>query len=151
MTFPVRLQLSRRKGFNLQEHSRAVNGLPAVNCSRPGIWGNRWRIGDQDDFISDDGTVSDSFQIMSVADAIAAYRRDLERLERQCVGRFEPLRCTNLACWCHLCPKHAENGKPLDEPCPDCSDCHVDVLGPRANLPICEEVASIQTLKPRKS
>jgi hypothetical protein len=33
MTRPFRLQLSRRKGFNLQEHSRAVNGLPAVNVA----------------------------------------------------------------------------------------------------------------------
>lgn len=39
-TQPVRLQLSRRKGFDLQKHSRAVNGLTAVNCARPGKWGN---------------------------------------------------------------------------------------------------------------
>lgn len=37
---PVRLRLSRTKGFNLQEHSRAVNGLPAINCARPSKWGN---------------------------------------------------------------------------------------------------------------
>jgi hypothetical protein len=39
-TAPVRLQLSRHKGFNLQEHSRAINGLEAVNVARPGKWGN---------------------------------------------------------------------------------------------------------------
>jgi hypothetical protein len=44
---PVRIQLSRRKGFNLQEHSRAVNGLPAVNCARPGPFGNPFVIGSQ--------------------------------------------------------------------------------------------------------
>ena len=37
MSRPVRLRLSRAKGFNLQEHSQAVNGLPAVNCARPKI------------------------------------------------------------------------------------------------------------------
>lgn len=37
---PVRLRLSRAKGFNLQEHSRAVNGLPAVKVDRSTKWGN---------------------------------------------------------------------------------------------------------------
>jgi hypothetical protein len=42
---PVRLHLSRAKGFNLQAHSRATNGLPAVNVARPSGWGNPARIG----------------------------------------------------------------------------------------------------------
>lgn len=37
---PVRLQLSRRKGFDLQALSLATNGLPAVKVCRPGKWGN---------------------------------------------------------------------------------------------------------------
>lgn len=37
---PKRIQLSRRKGFNLQQASLALNGLPAVNCARPSRWGN---------------------------------------------------------------------------------------------------------------
>jgi hypothetical protein len=36
----VRLQLSRRAGFNLQAASQAANGLPAVNVARPTKWGN---------------------------------------------------------------------------------------------------------------
>ena len=44
MSKPVRLQLSRRKGFRLQEHSRAVNGLEAVNVARPSKWGNPYRV-----------------------------------------------------------------------------------------------------------
>lgn len=40
MTTPVRLQLSRKKGFDLQAWSRQVNGLPAVKVTRPGKWGN---------------------------------------------------------------------------------------------------------------
>lgn len=39
MTKPVRLQLSRKKGFNLQRHSLAANGLPAINVARPNRWG----------------------------------------------------------------------------------------------------------------
>ena len=37
---PVRLRLSRAKGFNLQDHSLATNGLSAVNVARPSKWGN---------------------------------------------------------------------------------------------------------------
>ncbi len=40
MVEPVRLQLSRRKGFDLQALSIATNGLPAVNVARPSRWGN---------------------------------------------------------------------------------------------------------------
>ena len=32
---PVRLKLSRKRGFNLQELSRGTNGLEAVNVARP--------------------------------------------------------------------------------------------------------------------
>ncbi len=34
MIRPVRLRLSRAKGFNLQAHSLATNGLEAVNVAR---------------------------------------------------------------------------------------------------------------------
>jgi hypothetical protein len=37
---PVRMRLSRAKGFNLQAASLALNGLPAVNVARPSKWGN---------------------------------------------------------------------------------------------------------------
>ena len=45
MSGPVRLQLSRRKGFDLQALSLKTNGLPAVNVARPSRWGNPWRKG----------------------------------------------------------------------------------------------------------
>lgn len=41
---PVRIQLSRRGGFNLQRASRALNGLPAINIARPGKYGNPFTI-----------------------------------------------------------------------------------------------------------
>ena len=40
MTRPVRLQLRRSRGFDLQAASRALNGLPAVVVSRPSPFGN---------------------------------------------------------------------------------------------------------------
>jgi hypothetical protein len=39
MIKPVRMQLSRAKGFNLQAASMATNGLPAINIARPGHLG----------------------------------------------------------------------------------------------------------------
>ena len=42
---PVRLQLSRRRGFNLQALSVSTNGLPAISVARPGPRGNPFRIG----------------------------------------------------------------------------------------------------------
>ena len=44
MTVPVRLQLSRKRGFNLQKLSRETNGLPAVKVTRPGAFGNRFTL-----------------------------------------------------------------------------------------------------------
>jgi hypothetical protein len=41
---PLRIQLKRTKGFNLQGESRKLNDLPAVNCSRMGKWGNPFKI-----------------------------------------------------------------------------------------------------------
>lgn len=42
MPRPVRIRLSRAKGFDLQALSYATNGLPAVNVARPSRWGNPW-------------------------------------------------------------------------------------------------------------
>jgi hypothetical protein len=46
MTFasPVRIRRSRAKDFNLQAHSHAINGLPAVNCARPSRFGNPFTV-----------------------------------------------------------------------------------------------------------
>lgn len=40
---PQRIQLSRAKGFRLQEASMALNGLPAVKVDRSTPYGNPWR------------------------------------------------------------------------------------------------------------
>lgn len=100
---PVRLQLSRRKGFNLQAASRAINALAAVTVARPSKWGNPFRVGT-------DGNQAEcvarfrAFATAKLSDD-AAWSKGL----REIAGK-------NLACWCRL-------GTP----------CHADVLLELAN------------------
>ena len=86
MAKPVRLTLSRRKGYNLQAASRAANGLAARTVARPGRWGNPFRIGR-------DGTQ---------AQCASRYRNWLMQPERAALRReaIESLAGNNLACWC---------------------------------------------------
>jgi hypothetical protein len=46
MARPLRMHLSRHKGFNLQAESKKLNGLPARRVTRPGRWGNPFTIVD---------------------------------------------------------------------------------------------------------
>lgn len=114
MAEPVRIQLSRRKGFRLQEHSLAVNGLPAVKVDRTTIFGNNFAVEDFD----------------TVEDCVNMFEHDLNKFAcfhpdkfdiyiRQLIGK-------NLACWCRL----------------DAA-CHADVLLSEARqyALYCEEVA----------
>lgn len=119
MIAPVRLQLSRRKGFDLQARSRATNGLPAVNVARPTKWGNPFRIGEP--------------YYPTAADAVRRFRAAVigfDAGDSFCPPRAHPestigriiadapkeLRGKNLACWC-------KPGAP----------CHADVLLELAN------------------
>lgn len=43
-TKPQRIQLSRQRGFRLQAASLALNGLPAMKVTRPGAFGNPFRV-----------------------------------------------------------------------------------------------------------
>jgi len=91
---PVRLKLSRRKGFDLQALSRAVNGLPAVNVSRPGRWGNP-------NLVVAHGQEA----------AVRAFARDLAGgiLNFSAEDVRRELRGKNLACWCKPgAPCHAD-------------------------------------------
>jgi hypothetical protein len=117
---PVRLQLSRRKGFNLQAWSRQVNGLEAVNCARPGGYGNPFVVGEVPSLAFAAYTNS---RIESVAESVDLYRRlCLKNFAKfDCVDRLLELRGKNLACWCAL-PKPGE---------PDI--CHAAVLLELAN------------------
>lgn len=44
MSTTVRLQLSRKKGFDLQALSLSTNGLPARTVTRPGLYGNIFKV-----------------------------------------------------------------------------------------------------------
>lgn len=90
MSDPVRLQLSRRKGFDLQLLSLATNGLPARSVARPGLFGNQWRVG-----TPNAPTAADAVRLFRQHDA----RRLVKHFGSELVGH-------NLACWC-----------PLDQPC----------------------------------
>jgi len=126
MPKPVRLQLSRRAGFNLQEHSLAVNGLPAVVVARPTKWGNPY---DWRDWLDDANSQKDELWFAHERkqwcreQAVEAFAYDLR------TGALKldvsPLRGRNLACWCPDGPHYT---------------CHADVLLVLANRPVFEAV-----------
>lgn len=102
---PVRLQLSRRAGFNLQKLSIATNGRPAVNCARPGPYGNPFVVGV-------DTPTAERACIHFRAELLAHGRLVGPRRHLTLAQVKEALRGKNLACFC-----------PLDAP-----HCHVDIL-----------------------
>jgi hypothetical protein len=128
---PTRLRLSRAKGFDLQAHSRTVNGLPAVNCARPGRFGNPFTIA---------AAIESGFANKDTAQAFVVERfcdwlgpsptggdwwqgEESERRRSAIIAGLNYIRGKNLACWCAL-----------DAPC------HCDVLLEIANRPTREEV-----------
>ncbi len=137
MSRPVRIQLSRRGGFNLQRASLGLNGLPAVNVARPSKWGNPFHIGQRgmvnvrpDEVIREEvGSVPGAMVRLWVKGATkpglptVAFERPLTREDVISMYRGHladngllplirtELRGKNLACWC----------KPGEA-------CHADVL-----------------------
>jgi hypothetical protein len=103
MPQPVRMQVSRKAGFNLQEASHALNGLPAKLVTRPGPWGNPFSI---DEVAKTYGLDRAAAQAKAVAMASDWLRGTIRR----------ELGGHNLACWC-------KPGTP----------CHADVLIELAN------------------
>lgn len=123
MTAPVRLQLSRRRGFDLQAWSREVNGLAAVNVARPGPFGNPFAVAAcrEAGFAGTDAELA--------ARCVAAFQvwlgphwrenwdgEESERSRAHLLAHLPNLRGLNLACWC----------------APD-APCHADVLLEMAN------------------
>ena len=108
MPHPIRLRLSRRKGFSLQAHSHAVNGLPAANVARPSRWGNPFRVGHEADTPCD--------AVLLFMDWLLPDDGAPEPDAARMMSEIEALRGKNLACWC-----------PLD------GCCHADVLLKLAN------------------
>lgn len=111
MSAPVRIQLSRRKGWRMPPNT--------VKVCRPGPWGNPFIITGK----RAPGTRLGSgyIAVPTVEDAVACYREmlaaDGPRAEWM-RKHLSDLRGKNLACWC----------KPGDP-------CHADVLLELANAP----------------
>jgi hypothetical protein len=110
MAKPVRLQLSRKRGFNLQALSLETNGLPAVNVARPSKWGNPFKIGEP-------GTPDAASAVAEFRDLLGPQSSNVFPLYMPIEDVRTDLRGRNLACWCGDGP------------------CHADVL-----LKLCEEV-----------
>lgn len=113
---PQRIQLSRRKGFNLQAASMALNGLPAVKCARPSRWGNPIKAGMTKSEAGE--AIAAKWSICVDVQDSPHHAADVVELYRWCMDTFlgldfgiEALRGKNLACFC-----------PLDRAC------HCDVL-----------------------
>jgi hypothetical protein len=108
---PKRVQLSRAKGWRMPPNT--------VKVSRPGKWGNRFRIGDTAEVWGDPGVVR-FVPINDATTAVALFdqwvRLHLEQHPKIMRPALDELRGKNLACWCRL-----------DEPC------HADVLLRLAN------------------
>lgn len=117
MAKPIRLRLSRAKGFDLQAHSRAINGLPAVNVARPSKWGNPFVIGEMKSFINDAPPHNVViFQPASIEECVTAFEGLVSQPKH--AAEIAKLRGHNLACWCD--PNSA-------------TPCHADVLLRLAN------------------
>lgn len=109
MTHPVRLQLSRKRGFDLQAWSRGVNGLAAVNVARPGPFGNPFTVAEEtkafgcrkaiahllavSSFRRWLSATDESFESSHVYDGMKQQRDTL-------LLRLPELRGRNLACFC---------------------------------------------------
>lgn len=111
MPRPVRMQVSRKAGFKLQDASRALNGLPAKLVTRPGPWGNPFSI---DEVATTYGLDRPAAQAKAVAMAADWLRGTLDpslspgdRPTRDTIRR--ELGGHNLACWCRPgTPCHAD-------------------------------------------
>lgn len=145
LSSPTRLQLSRRKGFDLQALSQASNGLPAVKVDRSTGFGNPFPVTKAEALSS--GVPRPIWCVGSWNGPAMWFRDTPEEAAALSVESFRTwmaaagqaplverakaeLRGKNLACWCKA-------GSP----------CHADVLLELANRPICEAVeGSGQTL-----
>lgn len=125
---PKRIQLRRTKGFSLQAESAKLNGLPAVKVTRPGTWGNPFKVG------------------MRVMRGDPSRRGPLAMVWCQCLTDFHdprltlletPEQCIEWYRWLitEAIPKDMSElrGKNLACFCPLGTACHADVLLELAN------------------
>lgn len=108
------MQLSRRPGFDLATLSHSINGRPAVNCARPGPFGNPWslqiaktelevflgvpteRLEDNRDYVVSRFRAAMNGQIDWRRTLVG--KMQIDEIKK----RLPELRGHNLACWCGL-------------------------------------------------
>ena len=126
-----RIQRKRTKGWKMPPNT--------VSVTRPGKWGNRWKVGDIVQRFSKE-KICETFTIENNAQAVACFREDIEghlanpKAEKIMRAALEELRGKNLACFC-----------PLVDQLGNYSPCHADVLLEIANS------ADITTSQPADS
>ncbi len=111
MARPVRMQVSRRAGFNLQQASHDLNGLPAKLVTRPGPWGNPFSIDDVAKTYGLDRAAAQAKAVAMASDWLQGVLDptlspgdppSLDTIRRELGGH-------NLACWCRPgTPCHAD-------------------------------------------
>ncbi len=154
MAQPVRLQLSRRAGFNLGRLSLETNGLHVVKVTRPGPWGNPFNFRDgaycwaalaygcrADPAGRQEASVrafrewidpGEGRRVLSVEvdPAIVAGERRMSLGPKVTAGKAPSLEEVRIAL----------RGRNLACWCKIGAPCHADVLLELANRPICEAV-----------
>ena len=125
MAEPLRIQLSRKKGWRMP--------VGALKVDRSTRWGNPYALRYYQ-FAHADGTPAAwnerEARTMALRDFDAALYVGTLKVSIEDVQR--ELRGKDLACWCKLCPKHAA-GKRIGVECSRCALCHADVLLKVAN------------------
>ncbi len=107
MGLPLRLQLSRERGFNLQALSRRTNGRGCVPVDRKTPWGNPYVVLKEGPFCySVNGDGDFATREAATKEAVAKHAIDCERIKPRIQSH---LRGVNLACWCAIGePCHAD-------------------------------------------
>lgn len=102
MIKPVRIQLSRRKGFRLQEHSLALNGLHAMKVDRSTRWGNPFRVDPEyDERLSLQEQMRRFDKMLrGLGFWVLAPNARFDGVKTTMVDVCQELRGKNLACWC---------------------------------------------------
>ncbi len=130
MIKPIRIRLSRKKGFDLQRHSKELNGLPAVSVSRGKNrqWGNPFKVVKLNgcwacqwpSSLNRNGIRLTNICFLTKRNAsqcaVDRFKNMFNRPEQLLAVRYDcvadiqdKLKGKNLACWCALdCPCHAD-------------------------------------------
>jgi len=138
---PLRVQLRRAKGWRMPPNTTKVDrttryGNPwrAMPPSRHTNW---WLIAGPRSLPRPERYPNEAAALHRAADLfrMATQDRTMWHLLDFAPTDIAHLRGRNLACWCRLCPAHAD-GKTLGASCAACEPCHADWLLGLANSPL---------------